>query len=185
MPKYCFLDSETGGTDPKRHALLQVAGIIVTNDQEVASFNFHIQPFPTDVVEDSALAINGIKREELSGYEDPKKVHDMLVGALGIHVDKFDKHDKYVFTGYKAQFDYDFLRAFFEKCGDQYFGSFFWNPALDIMTLAYSKLLSRRPMMPNFKLGTVAAEFSLKPEGTLHDALADIRLTKQLFDKLK
>jgi DNA polymerase-3 subunit epsilon len=185
MTKFVFLDTETGGIDPKRHALLQVAGIIVTNDQEVASFNFHIQPFPTDVVEDSALAINGIKREDLYVYEDPKKVHDMLVGALGIHVNKFDKWDKYFFVGYNARFDEDFLRAFFEKCGDTFFGSWFWFPPIDVMNMAAVKLMNRRSGMPNFKLSLVADTLGLRPEGQLHDAFTDIRLTKQLFDKLK
>jgi DNA polymerase III epsilon subunit-like protein len=87
-------------------------------------------------------------------------------------------------VGYNARFDADFIRSFFEKCGDQYFGSWFWFPPIDVMNLALIKLMDKRATMPNFKLATVANVLGLEPEGRLHEAHADIRLTQQIFNNL-
>lgn len=183
--KLCFIDTESTGIDPKKHALIQIAGIILIDGVECSTFNFHSAPFEADEIEDSALEINGITREQLASFEKPRVVHNLFQKVLEQNCNKFDKKDKYFFVGYNARFDADFVRSWFEKCGDQYFGSWFWFPAIDVMNLALVKLLDKRPTMPNFKLSTVAAEFGLKPEGDLHDALTDIRLTVRLFDKVK
>lgn len=184
MSKLCFVDTETTGTDFKKHGLVQISGIVLVDGVEKSSFNYHPHPFDTDEIDDSALAVNGVKREDFALFDKPKDIHDALSELLGDDVDKFDKRDKYFFVGYNARFDADFVRAFFEKCGDVYFGSWFYFPPIDVMNLAAARLMDKRSQMPNFKLATVAGMFDLKPEGDLHDAFTDIRLTKRLFDKL-
>jgi len=184
MSKLCFIDTETTGTDPKKNAVIEIAGIIVIDGVERGSFGYHPAPFDSDEIEDSALAVNGIKREQLALLSDPRDMHDALVETFTEHVDKFNKLDKFFFVGYNARFDADFIRSFFEKCGDQYFGSWFWFPPIDVMNLALIKLMDKRATMPNFKLATVANVLGLEPEGRLHEAHADIRLTQQIFNNL-
>lgn len=185
MNKLCFIDTETTGTDPKKHGLIQLAGIIVVGGSELESFDFRPAPFESDVIDDSALAVNGVARDGLAKLEKPSIVHDAFQTILGGHVDKFEKRDKFFFVGYNASFDMDFVRAFFVKCGNVYFGSWFFFPPIDVMNLAAVRLMDERPMMLNFKLGTVADALGLKTEGALHDALTDVRLTKELFYKLR
>lgn len=185
MRKLCFIDTETTGTEPKVHGLIQLAGLIVIDDAEVASFNYHIAPFEADVIEDSALVVNKISREELATFVKPRLVYDAIQSILTRHVDKFNKQDKLFFVGYNARFDADFVRAFFEKCGDTYFGSWFWFPPIDVMNLAAVRMMEDRATMANFKLATVADALGLKSKGALHDALTDIRLTQQIFNQLK
>ena len=185
MNKLCFIDTETTGTDPKTNAIIQLAGIICKDDIEVATFNFHIAPFEKDMVDDKALAVSGITREQLVTFEMPHIIHQQFSEILGQHVDKFNRQDKFFFIGYNARFDADFVRSWFEKCGDQYFGSWFYFPPIDVMNLAIVKLMDRRAAMKDFKLATVSETLGLKPEGDLHDAMTDIRLTRQLFNKLR
>ena len=185
MIKLCFIDIETTGTDPKKNGLVQLAGIIVIDGVEVDTFDFRLAPFEADIIEDGALSVNGIKREDLAGFSPPREVYREFCDLLGQHVDKFNKLDKSFFVGYNARFDADFIRAWFEKCGDVYFGSWFWFPPIDVMNLALVSLMDKRATMPNFKLATVAKDLGLEPEGALHDALTDIRLTQQLFNKLR
>lgn len=110
-----------------------------------------------------------------------------LTTLLGKYIDKYDRNDKYHFIGYNARFDADFVRKLFEKNGDQYFGSWFWFPPIDVMNLAAVDLLKLRNTLPNFKLATVIEKYGIKSEEEkeLHDAYTDVRLTQKLFNKLK
>jgi DNA polymerase III subunit epsilon len=184
MSKLCFIDTETTGTDPTKNGLIQLAGLIEVDGEEKQSFNFHIQPFPNDVVEESALAVNKTSQEILKSFQVAGEAYSDFVKILSLYVDKYDKKDKFFFVGYNARFDADFVRSFFEKNNDKYFGSWFWFPPIDVMNLAIVRLINRRAELPNFKLGSIAVELALHPEGDLHDALTDIRLTKQMFYSL-
>ena len=184
MSKLCFIDTETTGTDPLKNGLIQLAGLIEIDGQEKESFNFHLQPFLNDTIEENALMVNKTTKEELKSFQEPEEVYSDFSKILGMYVDKYNRNDKFFFVGYNARFDADFVRSFFEKNNDKYFGSWFWFPPIDVMNLAIVRLLQQRATMVNFKLGTIAIELGLKPEGDLHDALTDIRLTKQIFYSL-
>jgi DNA polymerase-3 subunit epsilon len=194
MIKRIFIDTETGGTE-KEHALLQLAGIIVLEDElhpfeteqaEIQeTFNLFVKPFPDDVVEDTALAVNHITREQIETFEEPKSIYKKFTEILSKYIDKFDKTDKFHFIAYNSPFDNRVVRTFFDKCGDKYFGSWFWTPDICVMRMAAEKLLDRRKELRDFKQGTVAEFFGIKQEGDLHDALTDIQLTIKLYEKLK
>ena len=180
--KLCFVDLETTGTDPAQHGIVQIAGQLCINAKK-ENFKFRMQIFPEDKVDLEAIKIHGL--EPTAGHA-PKTVHAELVKLFSRYVDKYDKRDKLFFIAYNAQFDNAFLRKFFEKCGDKYFGSWFWFPYIDVMTLALSKLMNKRHGMENFKLGTVCRylgiEFDME---RAHGAEYDIAKTAELCDKLE
>ena len=189
-PKLCFIDTETTGTDVNVHGLIQVAGILTTWDPttrlftELERFDLRMKPFPADRVEASALAVNGVTEEQLAELPAPGNQYRALVALLGKHISKFNRLDKAWFVGYNARFDSDFIRRWFEKCGDVYYGSWFWYPPIDVTNLAAIRFLQNRQTLPNFKLSTVADALGIKPEGELHDAMTDIKLTQAIFTKL-
>jgi DNA polymerase-3 subunit epsilon len=182
--KYCFIDVETTGTDFTNHGIIQIAGILCRQRKaklfDEVEFNFKVAPFPEDIIELDALSVTGLSQEEIQSFEKPKSVHSKLTNLLGTYCDKFDKKDKMFFLGYNAQFDSNFLRRWFDKVGDKYFGSWFWNPPVDIMSLAAVHLLDVRNEMADFKLATVAKWLNIDLNNA-HDALADVRATKELF----
>lgn len=192
-PKFCFIDTETTGVDVAQHGLIQIAGILSERNGEgrfveLDRFNMKMQPFALDKIDGSALQVNGVTVEMFAPTEaygsTPESQHKELVALLGERISKFDKRDKAFFVGYNARFDYDFVRRWFEKCGDKYFGSWFWYPPIDVMNMAALHLLNRRLDVSNFKLATVAEVLGVKPEGELHDAWTDIQLTQEIFNKL-
>ena len=186
MKKF-FCDIEMTGTDYSKHGIVQIAGIIVIDGVEKERFNFSIQPFSSDVIDQEALTVNGVAAESLFAAPrlTPHQAYHELITVLSRYVDKFNKRDKFFFIGYNARFDVDFLRAFFEKCLDKYFGSWFWFPPIDVMNMAALDLINVRPKLENFKLGTVAVVFDLKADGDLHDAFTDIKLTMDMFNLLE
>lgn len=104
-----------------------------------------------------------------------------LEGLLGRFVDRYDQTDKYHFLAYNARFDADHLRRWFEKCGSPFFGSWFWAPPIDVMSIAAVVLMSERPKLKNFRLATVASHLGISTPGPEHDALADVELGQRVF----
>ena len=182
--KTIWVDTETTGTDPNRHGIIQLAAIIEIDGNDVAEINLRIRPFPTDEIDSKALGVSGVTEEQLSSFATPNMVWRTITGELGKHVDKYDKLDKFTFAGFNANFDLNMIHAFAMKCGDNYCGSWFWYPPLDVAIIAGEKMRSVRHELKNFKLGTVAEYIGIKPEGDLHDAMTDIRLTREIYKAL-
>lgn len=183
--KFAYIDVETSGLDPRKNAVLQLAGTL-EDDSRSENFNYFIKPFPTDIVDAKALEVNKLNPNE-EKFKEPRFVYDDFTYMLSTFVNKFDKKDKMFFVGYNSHFfDMPFVREFFSKCGNKYFGSYFFFPSLDIMVMAQFKLMKQRHLMKDFKLHTVAKELGITvEEEQLHDAMYDIRLTKEIFLKLK
>lgn len=187
MSKLFFYDLETTGTNPGRHGIHQISGEIVIDGKSVETFDFKVQPNPKAQIEDAALAVGGVTREQIMAYPPMGQVYTQLVTMLGKYVDKYNKKDKFFLVGYNnAAFDNQFLRGFFLQNGDNYFGSWFWANSIDVMVLASAYLADRRPEMENFKLSTVAKFLGVSvSDDSLHNALYDIELTRAVYDIVK
>lgn len=182
--KLVFFDLETTGTNPGKHGIHQISGQIVIDGVVKESFDFHVQPNPKALIEEEALKVGGVTREQIFAYPPMQQVYQEFVAMLSKYVDKFNKKDKFFLVGYNnAAFDNQFLRGFFLQNGDVYFGSWFWSNSIDVMVLASAYLATRRPEMENFKLSTVAKTLGIVVnDDSLHDAMYDIELTKAVFD---
>lgn len=181
--KICHIDTETTGLT-REHAVIQIAGVICTPKlEEPQPFNYLLAPFDTDAINDEALKVNRRTEEEILGFENPRKTKQAFCQMLASHVNKFEKQDKLLFAAYNAQFDGDMMRAFFEKCGDKFFGSWFFFPLIDTAMLAMIMLGKERKKMHNFKLVTVCDALGIDlTEDMAHDALADVLASKAIFD---
>lgn len=184
--KLIYIDVETTGIPCPNSGLIQLAGLIEISGEVRESFDYRIRPFPDDAVSDEALAVNGLTREEIEEYEDPEAVFRAFINLLDGYVDRYDRADKFQFVAYNATFDADHLRAWFEKNGDKFYGSWFWHPPIDVMGLAAVMLMRRRAELVNFKLPSVAQTLGLDvDEGRAHDAQYDISLTREMFRLLR
>ena len=184
MSKLLFIDCETTGLYAPGAGLVQVAGIVEIDGEEVETFDLRCRPFPGDLLNKDALQIIGKTREELAALPDPADTFRELLDVLDRHVDRFDKADKFFMVAYNASFDNEHLRAWWKKCGDEYFGAYFWTPPLCVMTLAGIALRPSRPDLPNFKLATVAQAMRITADGDPHDALTDVRLSAGIWRRL-
>ena len=184
--KKLWIDLETTGLNPVKHGVIQIAGIIEINGEEVEEFSFQVRPFKGDAVSQDSIKSHGISVEQMKSFDSPRETYIAFIKLLGKYVDVYNKSDKFFMVGYNSKFDYDFLRKWFEKNQNSYMGSYIWFPPLDIMHLAAFYLVDRRPEIKNFKLMTVAEAVGLKPlDEKLHDASYDIRLTKDLYKGLR
>lgn len=187
MNKILFIDTETTGLFPDVNGVHQAAGILLVNGQVVDEFNLKFDTLPTEIVEDEALAVSGltladIRARKVSSW-DAYKDFDKRITK---HVNKFDKGDKAIIAGYNCNFDAQFLCEWYRKHGNKYFfGLFHGGAYLDGLNLALLAELKagKRLFFPDRKLGTVAKSLGIELEGA-HDALADIRATRQVIKTL-
>lgn len=185
--KIVYFDLETTGVRFWKDGIHQLAGCIEIDGEVVETFDYKVQPYHKAEIDDNALAIAGVTREDLLKYEPMVQVYRKFVAMLGKYVDKYNKADKFTLCGYNnASFDNPFLRAWFVQNGDNYFGSWFWSSSIDIMVMAHYHLMNQRHLMTDFKLKTVAMVMGLEvDESKLHDGFYDIELTRGIYNKIR
>ena len=194
--KLLFIDVETTGVNPDCNGLTQISGCVQVDNDVMESFDYFVRPFPQDVIENSALEVTGIDRRQFLPpehpdhlavpgqlFEDPREIYVRLHTLFKQYVGQYDKSDKFQFVGYNAHsFDMPFMRRFWEKNNDRFFGSWFWYPCLDVMLVWAQILQPVRHELPNFKLATVAKHSGIEvDENRLHDSQYDIELTRELW----
>ena len=183
--KLLFFDLETTGTLVNKHGIHQLSGAVVIDGEIKEKFNLHVQPNPQAQIEQAALDVAGVTREQIMAYPPMGQVYNEFVNdILSKYVDRYNKTDKFFLVAYNnASFDNQFLRAWFIQNGDKYFGSWFWANCIDVMVMATPYLADRRAQMENFKQGTVAKTLGIAiDDSKLHDALYDIEVCKAIYD---
>jgi DNA polymerase-3 subunit epsilon len=178
-----FYDVETTGVKPTKHSIHQIAGGIEVDGLIHEEFNFKVRPHPKAKIEKEALAVSGVTEEQVLAYLPMKVVHGQFITLLSKYIDRFDSKSKAYLVGYNnRKFDDIFLRAWFEQCGDVFFGSWFWSDSLDVICFASEYLSDRRAEMPSFKLHRVAKELGIQVDDSrLHDALYDVIIMRQVY----
>lgn len=187
MKKEMFFDVETTGLDERSCGLTQLAGIIVIDDKEVDSFNFRINPLTYNksvTINEQALQVTGLTMDDLKNGKESKVVHQEFKAILTKYVNPFDKTDKFTCIGYNSSFDMRFLTSWFEDLQDKYFGSFFQYKDVDVFALwKILRHIGKVPVLENDKLNTVCSFMGVDLTNA-HDALDDIKATRNLYLKL-
>ncbi len=184
--KLLFFDLETTGIKYWRNGIHQISGEIVIDGVTMEAFNYTVSPHPQCEIEEEALRVCNVTREQILAYPPMEGVYQDFLRMLSKYVDKYNKKDKFFLVGYNnASFDNYFLKAFFVQNGDNYFYSWFWINSIDVMVLATQHLMGKRHLMSDFKQETVARELGIEIEREkLHDAAYDIQLTKEIYKRI-
>jgi DNA polymerase-3 subunit epsilon len=178
-----FYDLETTGASPVKNDIHQIAGLIEINGEVVERFDIKTKPHRDAIVEPEALKVGGVTLEQIMRYQTAAEARKQLLTILSKYIDRFNPKQKAFLIGFNNRsFDDVFLRAWFERQTDPYFGAWFWSDSLDVLVLASQYLIERRAAMASFKLKAVAAELGLEvDEAKLHDGAYDIGLTRQIY----
>lgn len=178
-----FYDTETTGTDPRKHSIIQLSGIIDSGGTELERFDFRVRPHLKAQIESAALAANGHDELEIWGYPEMREVMAQFTGLLRKHVDPYDPKNKMHLCGYNNRgFDDDFLRTMFLLCSYKSFGGYFWSDSIDLLPIASNILREVRHTMPSFKLHRVARTFGIEvDQDKLHDSMYDVEITRKLY----
>ena len=185
MNKIIFIDTETGGVNPEKSALIQLSGIIRIDKKNIEKFNFYIKPFEDSEVNEKALEVQGRTLEELKTdkYVEEKEVYKQFINLLDKYIDKYDRTDKFIVAGYNVRFDVDILKAFFQRHGNNFLFSYLDSSMLDpLYSIRLLQIAEVLPVLENNKLETWCKHFGIELKA--HDSLEDIEATKKLIGKL-
>lgn len=185
MNKIIFIDTETGGVNAEKSALIQLSGIIEVDGTEKEKFNFYIKPFENSEVNEKALEVQGRILEELGTekYIDESIIYKKFLEILDKYIDKYDKNDKFIVAGYNVKFDIDILKALFERNNNKFLFSYFNSSMLDpLYSVRLLQVAGMLPVLENNKLETWCKYFNIELKA--HDSLQDITATKKLIEKL-
>jgi len=182
--KVMLIDTETTGLSAYKNGIHQLAGIIKIDGKVEEKFNYKIRPFPKDEIDEEALKVSGVTKEQIMAYPEPTSVHMVFTKMMEKYVDKFKKEDKFHLAGQNVPFDAGFLNSFFRKCGDKYYGSWFNWDHIDLRYLAAVLRFAGFLPVENLKLETLAKHFKLEFNGKAHDAMADIEMTDEILKLL-
>lgn len=192
--KVLYFDTETTGTDPKVHEITQFAAIIEIDGVVKEEVNYRCQPTRWDAIDPQALATTGVTVEQLKTFEPPLKMYLKIIDLLSKYIPQYTKlGDKFYPAGHNVSFDLQFLDAFIRQHGSfdhKKWGSVTWQNwrALDTRVLANylmseGRLRHQYGALPDVKLGTLCEHYGIKINA--HDALSDIRATRELAKKLR
>lgn len=172
------IDTETGGFDPERHALLSVAAVDSSDNE---AFYGVIKPHPDWICEPEALAKNGLTLDflEKNGRPEREVMQDL---AIWLHSRRFA-----VLAGCNITFDRDFLRVAFARHGL----SWPMGKSIDIQAaawLAWERDMIDLPVgkdgQPRLNLDHIAASLEHFRKKETHNALDDALLTLTCFHKI-
>ncbi|REC95461.1 ribonuclease T [Kushneria indalinina] len=118
------VDLETGGFNARTDALLEIAAVTLTMDEQGnllpdETFSFHIEPFEGANVEQSALDFTGIRLDSplrqnaaLKEKEALEEIFRPVRKAIKSH-----QCNRAILVGHNAAFDHGFLNAAVERAG--------------------------------------------------------------------
>lgn len=183
MSKIFWLDTETTGVDAAENDIVQLACMIEIDGKIVREQEFKMRPMNGNAITARALEVNSLTVDEIMAYPSAVIGLNQLRALMSKYVSKYDKTDKFVPAGFHVRFDLDFLRATFKKCGDKYFGSWFYAASLDVQSFVAVAIAKYGLKSENFRLGTLCRRFGIPIKA--HEAMSDIRATRMLYSKLE
>ena len=189
MIKTVFFDLETTGVNFYNSAVIQIGAILDIDGEEVDNINIKIRPHENADIDPKALQVTGLTMADL--MEDKERVGHLegywkFMEFCGFRPGKFvDIHQRIHRAGYNIlAFDNNFLNELGKRSRDAYsYAKFHW-PGIDVATIACAALRKTRGNMRDFKLMSVAHNLGVNTDGQAHDALFDVRVTRDLYYSL-
>jgi DNA polymerase III epsilon subunit-like protein len=189
MRSKLWIDFETSGLDFNIHSPLQVAMMSEVDGKIIGEWNVSIRQHPI-VCSPEAMEITGIdiNAPGLTFPEFRKEYWDRInrwfyggTDPWGRPVIKPTRDNMPLFSGYNTTFDRPWLHKILGSTWD---GIFFHrcDPMILATTLWDIGILERGA---DFKLGTLCQILGVKVESKLHDALVDIKATRECYEVMK
>jgi len=184
--KILYLDTETTGLDPKVNDIIQIGGIFEKDGVVIEEFNIKMQPANYDNISPEALETNGFTIEQIKTFQTQKQGYEEFLKKLSTFVDRYDKNDKMSLVGQNCRFDIDMMIGLFEKVDRKglFFAFFDLTHYFDVMSVCKALKHMGYINVEKCNLDALSAYFGVV-NNKAHDALEDVRVTKQIYGMLK
>ncbi|MCQ2595118.1 MAG: 3'-5' exonuclease [Treponemataceae bacterium] len=182
--KFLWIDTETTGLEPADSGIFELGAILVENGNVICERCFFLNPL-SDVIkyhEDSG-AIHGYSENQIREFT-PESEQVVNIADFFREARNFNQPEKMIIAGYNVSFDIKHLKAMLGRYGyrlEDYFSDVVADVFLQVKKAGMQKAL---PYLPNRKLETVATHLGVILKNA-HDALADIKATREVAIKLR
>lgn len=186
--RFLWLDTETTGIEVADSAAFELAFILVDGGNVVCERCFFLNPLSETIkYHEEAGKVHGYSEQDIRSFPDEReqmpKIASFLAEARELWQKDGSKSEKLVIAGYNVEFDIKHLKALLERNGykfEDYFSSIIADVFVQVKRAGMQKAL---PYLPDRKLKTVAKHLGVNLENA-HDALADIKATREVAGKL-
>jgi len=173
------VDVETGGFDCQRHALLEIAAVVLEMDAggrliPGETVHAHVEPAPGTLIDPESLEVTGIRVDHPFRYAEPERAALNHVFAPIRAAIKRQHCQRAILVGHNAHFDLGFVNAAVARSGCKR-NPFHPFSVFDTVTLAgaaYGQTVLARAVQ--------AAGFAWD-SSEAHSALYDAQQTARLF----
>lgn len=163
-PQYAVIDVETGGVDPTREPLIEVAWVLETGESVAFTLDFDIEK-----CHPRALKVNGWGEREFAPH-----VHN----AGAIHLMRRDLTDRMIVAS-PAHFDMSFMAAWWDKATGDTKRPWGHRAVIDLKTYACATFGTLNPLKNSAIGGMLGID-----DTSDHTALADAKWTAEIFRAL-
>lgn len=177
MNNFIWLDTETTGLNPEHNSVVQIAAVF--NDKEFVSY---LKPLAGREVSLEALRANRLEAAQLPTFPDTLKVADDFYKFVREAYTQTGK--RIMFAGWNVGFDRQFILSLYRGLKIPSLENVMHTYMLDIMPMAFILKDMGKLRCENLKLSTVAQSLGINTDGA-HDALVDVKMTMQVYGKLK
>jgi DNA polymerase III epsilon subunit-like protein len=177
-----FLDTETGGLEPRSHSLLSLGLVVGSGAQVVDSLEILVRHEPY-VVSAGGMKVNRI---DLVAHSAAALEPAMALNVLDVFLDQHFPHrcKPIVLAGHNVGFDQAFLKVFLEGLG-QTLEPRFSHRIVDTHSIAAALRDAGRLPLDNLSSTALFAHFGIQiAEDRRHTALGDSLATFELYWKL-
>lgn len=192
--KIFSFDTETTGLPNKDYtkpqpAIHQIVAYVHIDGKLIDSINLKIKPFKGALIDDKALEIGNVTREQIESYEEESVQFGKLLFFMDKYVNKFSTSDFYIPLGHNIiQFDIPMLAALFRRNNNNFLNSYFGPNVIDTCIIAKGMILNvkkNKRGTENHKLKTLCLYKDIKWDDELaHEANYDTIQTMKLANKL-
>ncbi|HTW41762.1 MAG TPA: exonuclease domain-containing protein [Solirubrobacteraceae bacterium] len=164
--RYCAVDLELSGLDPKRHEIVSYGAVPIEDGRVQLGAAVHGRVRPRGAISEAAAQVHGIRAADLADAPPLEDAIDPLLGALAGRVP----------VAHVAAIERGFLRPALRRLGVR-----LRRPMIDTSVLGLVWLYERDGSAPRHTSLSALADTLGLPAHRPHDALGDALTTAQAF----
>jgi ribonuclease T len=176
------IDLETGGLDPKKNPILEIAAVFLSMNTEglleiTDHLHFHTQAFEGSILDAASLEITGIRPDNPFRFAiNEKEALDELFDTIHQKI-KLESCERAVMVAHNSTFDQSFLKTAAQRCklNNDPFHRFTSFDTATLAALAFGQTVLAK---------AVRAAGIPYDKNSAHSAKYDAQITAELFCKI-
>jgi DNA polymerase III epsilon subunit-like protein len=171
-----FIDTETTGLSADRNEIVELAGIVIVNNEVKEEFSFYFKPLKLNTIQPQALAATGLTIEKLLSYSDDPKEALKTIDKMLKQYAPID--EIWTIGAQNTRFDLRFFSKWWDmhqSTSAKLFDNTFSKNFIDLMATARVAKKKGIYEFENLRLATIIETVGVEFDGKAHSAIVDVK----------